>query len=97
MKTRLLILGVAVATLAGCASITQTAETSGSGTNAVRRTTLQVRSLGDSKQIVERLKASNGATHSLGASGIEQETTSQALESAVRGAVEAAIGAAKKP
>jgi hypothetical protein len=79
--------------LSGCTTITQTAETS--GTNEVRRTTLTVRSIGDAKQVVEKLQASNGKTHSLGAKGVEQETTSEIMERVVRAAVEAAAKGAK--
>lgn len=79
--------------LSGCTTITQTAETS--GTNEVRRTTLSVRSIGDAKQVVEKLQASNGKTHSLGAKGVEQETTSEIMERVVRAAVEAAAKGAK--
>ena len=79
--------------LSGCTTITQTAETS--GTNEVRRTTLTVRSIGDAKQVVEKLQASNGRTHSLGAKGVEQETTSEVMERVVRAAVEAAAKGAR--
>jgi hypothetical protein len=79
--------------LSGCTTITQTAETS--GTNEVRRTTLTVRSIGDAKQVVEKLQASNGKTHSLGAKGVEQETTSEIMERVVRAAVEAAAKGAR--
>lgn len=84
---------MAVVLLSGCTTIQQTAETS--GTNEVRRTTLTVRSLGDAKQVVEKLQASNGRTHSLGAKGVEQETTSEVMERVVRAAVEAAAKGAR--
>jgi hypothetical protein len=86
-------LAMAVVLLAGCTTIQQTAETS--ATNEVRRTTLTVRSLGDAKQVVEKLQASNGRTHSLGAKGVEQETTSEIMERVVRAAVEAAAKGAR--
>jgi hypothetical protein len=86
-------LAMAVVLLAGCTTIQQTAETS--DTNEVRRTTLTVRSLGDAKQVVEKLQASNGRTHSLGAKGVEQETTSEVMERVVRAAVEAAAKGAR--
>lgn len=81
----------------GCSSIRQTAETTGSGTNIVRRTTLSVRSLGDARQLVESLRASNGSTHSLGARGLEQETTTTNVNALVSDIVAAAVRAAAKP
>ena len=85
----------AAALLTGCATINQTAESTGTGTNEVRKTTLTVRTLGDAKQVVERLQASNGKTHSLGAKGVEQESTSEVMERIVRAAVESAAKGAK--
>lgn len=79
----------------GCTSIRQTAETTGSGTNEVRKTTLAVTTLGDAKQVVERLQASNGKAHSLGAKGVEQESTSELMERIVRAAVESAAKGAR--
>ncbi len=73
----------------GCATIHQSAETAGTGTNAVRRTELTVRTLGDAKQMVEKLRASNGTTQSLGASGVEQESTSAILGEVIKAAIEA--------
>lgn len=83
-----------VLSLTGCSTIQQSAVTQGAGTNLVRQTTLSVRTLGDAKQLVAQLRASNGQTHSLGAQGIDQQSTSQALESAIGAAVRAAVGAA---
>lgn len=86
---------VVSALITGCSTISQTAESTGGGTNEVRRTTLTVRTLGDAKQVVERLQASNGKTHSLGAKGVEQESTSEIMERIVRAAVESAAKGAK--
>lgn len=72
MKTRLFIasaLALAIALSTGCSTIHQTAATQGAGTNLVRQTTLRVRTLGDAKQLVAQLSASNGQTHRLGAQG----------------------------
>jgi hypothetical protein len=90
---KLIFIAAAALMACGCSSIQQTAATSGAGTNLVRQTTLRVRTLGDAKQLVAQLRASNGATHNLGAQGIDQQSTSQALESAIGAAVRAAIGA----
>lgn len=86
---------LAFCALTGCSTIHQVAESSGAGTNEVRRTELRIRSLGDSKQVVERVRASNGKTHSLGAVGVEQETTSQALETFLQALMQAAAKSAK--
>ena len=75
----------------------QTAETTGTGTNEVRKTTMTVRTLGDAKQLVEKLRASNGKTHALGAQGVEQESTSEALEWISKGLMQGAIEAMKGP
>jgi len=80
-------LGVAI--LCGCSSVTQTATTSTDGTNQVRTTTLRVSTLGDAKQVVASLRAANGATHTLGAAGVEQQTTSDLMLQVIRSAIEA--------
>jgi len=79
----------------GCSTIKQTATSSGSGTNQFRQIQMQVRTLGDAKQVAQALKAQNGATQTLGASGIEQSSTSQALEVVVKALIEAAAKGAK--
>ena len=81
------LLGVAL--LCGCSSVTQTASTSTNGTNQMRTTTLRVQTLGDAKQVIQSLRASNGQTHSLGAAGFEQQTTSDLMLQLLRSAFEA--------
>lgn len=76
----------------GCTSIHERAETN--GTNRV--TVVRINTLFDAKQVVDKVKASNGTTHSLGAAGVQQESDSKVVETAVRAAVEAAIGVPKK-
>jgi len=78
-----------VALLCGCSSVTQTATTSTDGTNQVRTTSLKVSTLGDAKQVIQSLRASNGSTHSLGAAGVEQQTTSDLMLQVIRAAMEA--------
>jgi hypothetical protein len=80
---------LAVAFLCGCSSVRQTATTSTDGTNQVRTTTLRVHTLGDAKQVIQSLRASNGQTHSLGAAGVEQQTTSDLMLQLLRSAFEA--------
>jgi len=69
--------------------VTQTASTSTNGTNQVRTTTLRVQTLGDAKQVIQSLRASNGQTHALGAAGVEQQTTSDLMLQLLRSAFEA--------
>lgn len=87
----------ACAGVVGCSVIRQSATTEGSGTNLVRQTTLTVKTLGDAKQVVESLKASNGATHSLGAAGVAQESTSEVFQNLVQLAVMAARASSGLP
>ena len=77
----------ACAAIVGCSVIRQSATTEGSGANLVRQTTLTVKSL----------KASNGATHSLGAAGVAQESTSEVLQNLVQLAVMAARASSGMP
>lgn len=79
-----------VVAMVGCSVIRQSARTEGTGTNLVRDTTLTVKTLGDAKQVVESLKASNGSTHTLGAAGIQQESTSQLITDLFSVALQAA-------
>lgn len=94
MKSLALLL---VFVVSGCSVVRQSARTEGAGTNLVRHTSLVVKTLGDAKQVVESLRASNGATHSLGASGVAQESTSEALQSLVQLAVMAARASSPVP
>lgn len=80
----------ALVAMVGCSVIRQSARTEGSGTNLVRHTTLTVKTLGDAKQVVESLKASNGSTHTLGAAGVQQESTSQLVTDLFSVALQAA-------
>ena len=80
----------AVVAIVGCSVIRQSARTEGTGTNLVRHTTLTVKTLGDAKQVVESLKASNGSTHTLGAAGVQQESTSQLVTDLFSVALQAA-------
>lgn len=81
----------------GCSVIRQHATTEGAGTNLVRHTSLTVKTLGDAKQVVESLRASNGATHSLGASGVAQESSSEVIQNLVQLAVMAARASSGLP
>jgi ABC-type glycerol-3-phosphate transport system substrate-binding protein len=97
MKRGLFMVGClgAAFCIAGCSTVQQTATTSSDGTNQVRTTTLRVSTLGDAKQVIQSLRASNGSTHSLGAAGIEQQTTSDLMLQVIRTAIEAGKAAAK--
>lgn len=76
---RNLTLYLAAVLAAGCANIHQRAETTTAGTNSVRVTEMRVRTLGDAKQVVERLNASNGTTQRIGADGVEQQSTADVI------------------
>ena len=82
--------------LVGCTSIRQTAESTGSGTNAVRSTTILIRTTGDARQVVDSLRAANSdKSQSLGAKGIEESGSTTNLSALIEGVVSAAIRAAK--
>lgn len=67
-------------TFSGCTTVTQSASTvDPDGT--MRDTKIQVSTMGDAKQVVAELRASNGKTQSLGSKGIEQESS---LENVVK-------------
>jgi len=97
MKRGLFMVGCLAAALvgSGCSTVQQTATTSTDGTNQVRTTTLKVSTLGDAKQVIQSLRASNGSTHNLGAAGVEQQTTSDLMLQVIRAAIEAGKAAAK--
>jgi len=83
--------------LVGCASVQQSAETtSGNGTTN-RVTRINVKTLFDSKQVISALKASNGATHNLGAAGVEQESSSRVIATTMEAAISGAIKALVPP
>ena len=95
MKTSLFL---SIALLAGCTTISQTADSAGSGTNAVRRTTITIRTTGDAKTVVDTLRASNtDKIQSLGAKGVEESGSTTNLNSIIDSVVAAAIKAAVKP
>lgn len=80
-KAPLAVLAVLCAlTFSGCTTVTQSASTvDPDGTH--RDTKIQVSTMGDAKQVVAELRASNGKTQSLGSKGIEQEAS---LENVVK-------------
>lgn len=87
---------VSVLLLVGCSSIQQEAVTTSTANGVTNRMTrLKVKTLFDAKQVVNAVRASNGATQSLGATGIEQETTTKVVGDIVDRAVTAGIKAGK--
>lgn len=86
---------IAALWLVGCSTVRQTAVTRREGTNSVQVTEIRVSALGDAKNLVEKVKATNGATQSLGASGVSQETTSDLLREVIGAAIAAGKAAAK--
>lgn len=68
----------------GCANVHQHARTTlPDGT--VNETSIDVSAMGDARQVVSELRASNGKTQSLGAKGIEQESSLAGLVKLVEG------------
>lgn len=76
----LLFLALIASAITGCSSIRERAETS--GTNRV--TTIHINTLFDAKAVVDKIKASNGATHSLGAQGVSEESSSDVITKMTR-------------
>lgn len=71
----LIVLGLL---LSGCARLTQTLSTTITTTNGVLETRTSKATgwaLFDSKNSLEKLRVSNGKTHSIGLSGMEQEAS----------------------
>lgn len=95
------ILPILAALAVGCASVQQEASTKTSAGETNRVTKINVKTLFDSKQVIASLKASNGQTHSLGAAGVDQESSSRVMqammESAINGAVKALVPAPPVP
>ena len=83
MKT-LTVLSTSIALLfCGCASVVQTATSTtrnidGSVTTMVAKSSIIA--TGDSKTIVDKVRASAGKTMSVGATGIQEETSSAAIQ-----------------
>ena len=68
------LFSLGAALLTGCNTVSVTSRDT--GTNGVsREVTISVRTRGDAKQAVESLRATNGKTLSIGAQGMEQEST----------------------
>jgi hypothetical protein len=67
--------------ITSCASVTQTARTAIDPATGIetRDTRTRILATGDAKQTIEHIRSTNGKTHSLGASGVAEETTSTAL------------------
>jgi hypothetical protein len=87
MRTMVWLSAMVAVCVAGCASVTQratttetTMATNGPQVIVERETTAKLRTLFDSKQSVEKLRASNGKTQSLGATGVENEATTAGLQ-----------------
>lgn len=78
----LALCGVAALALLGCASITQKLRTEIHQTNGVveiKETSSRAVALWDAKQTLEKLRVSNGKTHSIGLASGEQEASSTNL------------------
>jgi hypothetical protein len=99
MKTLLALAGAV--TLCGCAFNRQYAHTTSTNpTNGVVSVTVAKSTtvaLGDAKAAIDKTRASAGATSSVGASGISEQTTSTNALDFVGTVVGAAVHAAVKP
>lgn len=99
-----LIIGLLVMACTGCgitgyAKVQQKATTTvvnADGSTEERVTESKVSAMGDAKQVVEKLRASNGKTHSLGTEGVSEETSSKGLTDLLKGVFEAGIEVGKK-
>lgn len=83
--------------LSGCTIMRQQATlkiTHPDGTIEDRTLTSKATSFWDTKQIIDRLRASNGKTLSLGTTGLEHETSATNAVDLVQSVVGAAVGAA---
>jgi hypothetical protein len=70
--------------LVGCAFTTQSIRTEATGTNGIKEVrTTQSRAVawGDARQVIEKLKLTNGKTQSVGISGLESESTTTNIAS----------------
>ena len=81
--TALVLVGLSLL-LAGCATVTQTAKTESTNpTNGVVTVTTaqsRITAWGDAKNVVDKVRASAGKTASVGASGVNEETTTAGLQ-----------------
>lgn len=75
------LLAVTLAALAiGCSSIHESAQTRVDQNGTNRITTIKINTLFDAKAVVDKIRASNGATHSLGAQGVEADSSSDVVK-----------------
>ena len=77
-EMKLILLLIACACFTGCARMTEVLHstiTSTNGTVEVRDSKASGWVFGDSKNSLDKMRVSNGKTHSIGLSGMEQETT----------------------
>lgn len=86
---------IAAVVMTGCSTIKQTATSAGDGTHKFQQIEMRVRTLGDAKQVAQALRAQNGATQTLGAQGLEQQSTSQALDVVLQALIQAAAKGVK--
>lgn len=100
-KTRLgnVIFAAALMLLVGCASVSQTATTvtdpkTGVVTQSARS---HIIASGDSKLLVEKVRASAGKTSSVGASGVQEESTTAGLQAMTQVLVNALLSAYGRP
>lgn len=99
MKRLVAALGLVVIA-AGCMSIDQeatTTTTAPDGTVTQFASHSRIRAIGDGRNAVDKVRASAGKTASVGASGVDQETSSTNAAAFAGEIVGAAVRAAVKP
>ena len=64
----------------GCSSINQHAETRVDQNGTNRITSIKIHTLFDAKAVVDKIRASNGTTHNLGAQGVSEESSSDVVK-----------------
>lgn len=87
MKSKITILGMTVCLLTGCASVTQTLTTTTThpdGTVEEKQTRSRAWAIWDARNTVEKIRVSNGKTHSIGVAGLDSEASSTNLADNLR-------------
>ena len=96
---KILLLAAMVASLTGCAYTTQRISTESRGTNGlveVRTTKNRAYAWGDARQVIEKLKLSNGKTQSVGVNNLDESASTTNIASNLQALVQL-LNALKTP
>jgi len=77
---RIITVAVISVLATGCSSIHESAQTRVDQNGTNRITTVKINTLFDAKAVVDKINASNGATHRLGAQGVEADSSSDVVK-----------------